>query len=70
MIEGLNVALYGMGTVFFFLTFLVGMTITMSSIVGRYSTENVAVEPKMSADGAVQAAIAAAVHRYRQDHSQ
>lgn len=36
MTEGLNLMLYGMGTVFVFLTLLVGCTLVMSAVVGRF----------------------------------
>ena len=36
MMEGLNLALYGMGFVFVFLIVLVGLTTAMSAIVARY----------------------------------
>ena len=37
--QGLNLMLYGMGTVFTFLTLLVGLTGLMSSAVMRFSPE-------------------------------
>ena len=36
MREGLNLSIYGMGMVFFFLTFLVGATVLMSTLLTRF----------------------------------
>jgi oxaloacetate decarboxylase (Na+ extruding) subunit gamma len=36
MLEGLNLALYGMGFVFVFLLLLVSLTNLMSKVIGRY----------------------------------
>ena len=70
--EGLMLAVYGMGTVFFFLTFLVGATVVMSKLA-------LALEPASTADSSTAsrpatgnnrrlAAITAAIHQYRRDH--
>ena len=59
--EGLNLALYGMGTVFVFLTMLVYATTLMSWLVSRTekSQSQDDIDPKKLA------AITAAVHQYR-----
>ena len=65
MSQGLNLALLGMGTVFFFLTLLVGVTMVMSALIPgeevlvSEEAVNVGVDPR------IHAVIAAAVHRYR-----
>jgi len=59
--EGLNLALYGMGTVFVFLTMLVFATMLMSWLVTKTSSAEVSaetIEPKKLA------AITAAVHQH------
>ncbi|HBX37653.1 MAG TPA: oxaloacetate decarboxylase [Pseudohongiella sp.] len=48
MMEGLNLALYGMGFVFVFLIVLVGLTTAMSAIVVRYFPAPVASVPPRS----------------------
>jgi oxaloacetate decarboxylase (Na+ extruding) subunit gamma len=66
--QGLDLLLYGMGTVFTFLTLLVGITTAMSALVNRFTEEEVAftagaevpngnssVEPRIAK--AIQAAI-------------
>ena len=60
--EGLNLALYGMGTVFVFLTLLVFATVLMSRIVSRTTTE---APPGQGIDSRKLAAITAAVHQHR-----
>ena len=60
--EGLNLALYGIGTVFVFLTLLVFTTVLMSWIVARTTTE---VPPGQGIDPRKLAAITAAVHQHR-----
>ena len=62
--EGLNLALYGMGTVFVFLTLLVLATMLMSWLVTRRETAAVVALPADSA-GATMAAITAAIHQHR-----
>jgi len=72
MAEGLNVAMYGMGIVFLFLTLLVGVTMLMSSAILKLSgpePSEAATQGPQSEDAVLLAAAAAAVHRYRQDHS-
>ena len=41
--QGLDLMLYGMGTVFTFLTLLVGVTLVMSWLVNRLAPEEMAV---------------------------
>ncbi|MBT7176513.1 MAG: OadG family protein [Gammaproteobacteria bacterium] len=62
--EGLNLALYGMGTVFVFLTLLVLATMLMSWLVTHRETATVVALPADSA-GAKMAAITAAIHQHR-----
>jgi oxaloacetate decarboxylase gamma subunit len=45
--QGLDLMLYGMGTVFTFLTLLVGLTSLMSRAVMRFSPEE-AIEPEVT----------------------
>ncbi len=60
--EGLNLALYGMGTVFVFLTLLVFATRLMSWLVLRTTQEM----PGSEGMGTVKlAAITAAIHQHR-----
>lgn len=63
MSQGLNLALYGMGTVFFFLTLLVVATMLMSVLV---PTELEEIEPQGRLDPKIRAAIGAAIHQHRQ----
>lgn len=63
--EGLTLALYGMGTVFVFLTLLVLATMTMSWLVAQQETAVTAALPADSADARTMAAITAAIHRHR-----
>jgi oxaloacetate decarboxylase gamma subunit len=60
--EGLNLALYGMGTVFVFLTLLVLATMLMSRLVAHPETAAVVALPADSADARPMAAITAAIH--------
>ena len=62
--EGLNLALYGMGTVFVFLTLLVLATMLMSWLVTHRETATAGALPADSA-GAKMAAITAAIHQHR-----
>lgn len=69
--QGLELMLYGMGTVLLFLTLLVLATATMSRLLARYFPEPVAqAAPVPEGAGATDtrrrvAAIAVAIHRYR-----
>ena len=82
--DGLNLALYGMGTVFVFLTLLVFATRVMSWLVLRFaplSTEatteaatgaagQATTQTGASAGGKKMAAISAALHQHRQRQQQ
>ena len=70
--QGVELMLYGMGTVVVFLSLLVVITTLMSAIVRRYfaEPEPVAVGPVVPAgdstpDAEVVAAVAAAIHQHR-----
>ncbi len=69
--QGLELTLFGMGTVVVFLTLLVFVTTGMSAFVGRVFPAPPAppepVTPAAEPDAAVMAVITAAVHRYRQE---
>ena len=71
--QGLELVLFGMGTVFVFLTMLVFLTGLMSTLVLKFS----APIPRSSkavtgtgSDPTLMAAAASAVKRYREDHKQ
>ena len=64
MSQGLNLALYGMGTVFFFLTLLVAATMLMSKLVPSAELEE--IERQGRVDSKIRAAIGAAIHQHRQ----
>ena len=73
VIQGVELAAFGMATVFVFLTLLVLATMGMSSLVMRFSDEPAPVTPaRRSApadeDRARLVAITAAVRRYRDTH--
>lgn len=68
--KGLELAIFGMGTVFLFLTLLVGATTLMSWMILKFEPE-----PQMAEQIAGQqmharllAAITAAVQQFRSDH--
>lgn len=63
---GLNLVLYGMGTVFVFLIVLVLATIAMSALVGLTTPDTPASSPEESEDPLLIAAISAAVKKFRQ----
>jgi oxaloacetate decarboxylase gamma subunit len=65
LLEGLNLAMYGMGTVFVFLTLLVGATTLMSRLLREAPTVVSSVAPSAQSDPRLLAAITAAVHQYR-----
>ena len=63
--EGLNLALYGMGTVFVFLTLLVLATMIMSWLVAPKETAAVVALPiDLTGDRKI-AVITAAIHQHR-----
>lgn len=63
---GLNLVLYGMGTVFVFLMVLVLATIAMSALVGLTTPDTPTSSPEESEDPLLIAAISAAVKKFRQ----
>ena len=71
--QGLDLMLYGMGTVFIFLTLLVIVTALMSMLIRRWLPEEDATSPPTSAsntssidvDGRVLAIIQAAIDKHR-----
>jgi oxaloacetate decarboxylase gamma subunit len=73
--QGLELMLYGMGTVVVFLTLLIVATSFMSWIIGRYFPETevppasvggaAAVAPDRENHAQLVAVITAAIHRYR-----
>lgn len=69
MLQALDLALYGMGSVFVFLTLLVACTMLMSALVGAEPEPDV---PQESGSTPIQpamlAAVAAAVRQYRTKH--
>jgi oxaloacetate decarboxylase gamma subunit len=67
--QGLELVLFGMGTVFVFLTMLVFVTGLMSTLVLKFSAP-IPQSSKAATEGdtALMAAAVAAVKRYREDH--
>lgn len=74
---GLELMLYGMGTVIVFLTLLVLATILMSRLVGRFFPEpeirptaarQASGAPAPAQDTQLMAVIAAAIHKHRSRH--
>ena len=63
--EGLNLALYGMGTVFVFLTLLVLAIMMMSWLVAPKERTPVVAIPIDLAGASKMAAITAAIHQHR-----
>jgi oxaloacetate decarboxylase gamma subunit len=76
--SGVELMLIGMGIVFLFLALLVVAINVMSSLITRFFPEPLVVPPpipslaakKQSIDQGVIAAISAAVHHYKKQHSQ
>lgn len=74
--QGFDLLLFGMGTVFVFLTLLVIGTMIMSSIIGRYFYQEpeLARQPVMAGDSGLPvstktlAVIQAAIHAHRAKH--
>ena len=70
---GIELALFGMGTVFSFLTLLVVTTKAMSSLVAKFSVEEPTLmdsgtgQPSAIHSSDVLAAVSAAVHQFRRD---
>lgn len=69
MSQGFNLAFLGMGTVFFFLTLLVGVTMAMSALIP--SEEPLLVEEvnNVGVDPRIHAVIAAAIFRHRKKNN-
>ena len=66
LLQGLNLALYGMGTVFVFLTMLVGVTSLMSLLLKAAPAAPSSFTPAApAADPQLLAAVAAAVSEFR-----
>ncbi len=67
--QGVELMLFGMGTVIVFLTLLVFATSAMSALVLRFSppAEPPASPPPVK-DGTLLAVIAAAIHKHRSRH--
>ena len=63
--EGLNLALYGMGTVFVFLTMLVFVTMFMSWLVLKFSPTPEPEQGLTINQSKKMAAITAAIHAHR-----
>lgn len=67
--QGVELMLFGMGTVVVFLALLVVATTAMSAFVGRYFPETQKISSgtgkPAAADGEVVAAITAAIHQHR-----
>ena len=67
--QGLELVLFGMGTVFVFLTMLVFVTGLMSTLVLKFSASIPQSSKAVTgSDPALMAAAAAAVKRYREDY--
>jgi oxaloacetate decarboxylase gamma subunit len=66
MSQGLDLALYGMGTVFFFLTLLIFATMAMSALLPSPEEQQLEQENGSEQDRRVLAAITAAIQRYRE----
>jgi sodium pump decarboxylase gamma subunit len=63
--QGFNLAFLGMGTVFFFLTLLVGVTMAMSALIPSEELLQNEEVPKPGVDPRIHAVIAAAIFRHR-----
>lgn len=68
MSQGLDLALYGMGTVFFFLTLLVFATMAMSAMLPSADDPFMGQENDAVQDSRILAAITAAIHQYRKNN--
>ena len=70
MSQGLNLAALGMGTVFFFLTLLVGVTMAMSALVPKEGRLVADEAVTTDVDPHIAVVIAAAIfrHRKKNDH--
>jgi oxaloacetate decarboxylase gamma subunit len=70
LVKGLELATYGMGTVFLFLTLLVGATSMMSWLILKFEPESQPAEPRpdQMLHARLLAVITAAVQQFRSDH--
>jgi len=70
LVKGLELATYGMGTVFLFLTLLVGATSIMSSLILKFEPEPQPSEqsPDQIVHSRLLAVITAAIQQFRSDH--
>lgn len=68
MAQGVDLAALGMGTVFLFLTILVGATALMSRLVAIFEPEPQVPVQATGEDAGVLAAAAVAVDAYRKQH--
>ncbi len=71
--QGIELMLYGMGTVLTFLVLLIFATTIMSSLLQRFGKPEPAVKPAAATkmpgnDDHLIAAISAAIHKYRARH--
>jgi oxaloacetate decarboxylase gamma subunit len=70
MSQGFDLALYGMGTVFFFLTLLIFATMAMSALLPspelQEEVQQIEQENGGEQDRRILAAITAAIQRYRE----
>jgi oxaloacetate decarboxylase gamma subunit len=69
--QGVELMLYGMGTVFVFLALLIAATSIMSALIQRYAKPEEVIlkravnNPVVTDDDQVIAVISAAIHKYR-----
>jgi len=69
--SGLELMLFGMGTVVVFLSLLVVVTSTMSALVARYAPEETPPPPETGVtDPTLVAVITAAIHQHRSRRNQ
>ncbi|MGK0500408.1 MAG: oxaloacetate decarboxylase gamma subunit [Oceanicoccus sp.] len=78
MQQGVELMLYGMGTVFVFLAVLVVATTAMSALIARFAKPEPAIvgnarpiaAPNNANEPQLVAVITAAIHKYRSRHKQ
>lgn len=70
LVKGLELAIFGMGTVFLFLTLLVGATSIMSSLILKFEPDPQSSEqsPDQIVHSRLLAVVTAAVQQFRSDH--
>ncbi len=69
--RGVELVIFGMGTVFVFLTLLVLATMVMSFLVQQFASEDASIKVGTmvpAGDPTLMAVISAAIKRYREDH--